>query len=287
VRIEVSTPGGHSSVPPKHTGIGILSAAVVAIEDNPHIPALLRSGTPFVSLQCVAEYGPNMPPEFRKLAKEAITDDEALVKLKEAFLGFMDEAEPTLSTTQAVDIVSGGVKVNALPEKATAIVNHRIAEHSSVEDVQEHLTAVLAPIAKRFSLSLNAFGKNITTGSDIFKGSITLSDAFGTALQPSPVTPVRDSAPFDILAGTIKATFENSTLWKPKQVVVAPTLAIGNTDTKFYWNLTRHIFRYAHIGEGDAYNGAHTVNEATKADSVVEEVRFFTRFILNWDESSL
>lgn len=32
-----------------------------------------------------------------------------------------------LSTTQAVDIIEGGVKVNALPEQASAFVNQRIA----------------------------------------------------------------------------------------------------------------------------------------------------------------
>ena len=36
---------------------------------------------------------------------------------------------------------------------------------------------------------------------------------------------------------------------------------VGNTDTQFYWNLTKHIYRYTHLGTEDAYNGAHTVNE--------------------------
>lgn len=34
----------------------------------------------------------------------------------------------TLRTTQAIDLVWGGVKVNALPERATGVVDHRIAE---------------------------------------------------------------------------------------------------------------------------------------------------------------
>lgn len=33
-------------------------------------------------------------------------------------------------------------------------------------------------------------------------------------------------------------------------------------DTRFYWNLTRHIYRYSHRGDlDDLYNGLHTVNE--------------------------
>lgn len=39
-RITVETAGGHSSVPPDHTGIGILSQIVSAIEANPYEPDL-------------------------------------------------------------------------------------------------------------------------------------------------------------------------------------------------------------------------------------------------------
>ena len=37
-----------------------------------------------------------------------------------------------IGTTQAIDLVQGGVKTNALPEEAWAVVNHRIATQRSV-----------------------------------------------------------------------------------------------------------------------------------------------------------
>jgi Gly-Xaa carboxypeptidase len=37
-----------------------------------------------------------------------------------------------IGTTQAIDLVQGGVKSNALPEEAWAVVNHRIATQRSV-----------------------------------------------------------------------------------------------------------------------------------------------------------
>jgi hypothetical protein len=40
VRITVETAGGHSSVPPDHSGIGILSQIVSAIEAAPYEPDL-------------------------------------------------------------------------------------------------------------------------------------------------------------------------------------------------------------------------------------------------------
>lgn len=40
VQVEVETAGGHSSVPPDHTGVGILSRIISAAEDNPFEPNL-------------------------------------------------------------------------------------------------------------------------------------------------------------------------------------------------------------------------------------------------------
>lgn len=40
VQITVETPGGHSSVPQDHTGIGLLAQIITAIEDTPYTPDL-------------------------------------------------------------------------------------------------------------------------------------------------------------------------------------------------------------------------------------------------------
>ncbi len=81
-----------------------------------------------------------------------------------------------VTTTQAVDIISGGVKVNALvrytdqvrpvthtvqPEVVTAVVNHRINIISSVVEVQERFIDTLSPIVSKMNLSMTAFGKDV------------------------------------------------------------------------------------------------------------------------------
>jgi Gly-Xaa carboxypeptidase len=62
-----------------------------------------------------------------------------------------------------------------------------------------------------------------------------------------------------------------------------------DTDTKHYWNLTSHIYRYAHISGADMYtpSGIHSVNEALKATAFVDVIRWYTRLILNADESDM
>ncbi|GJE91059.1 carboxypeptidase S [Phanerochaete sordida] len=284
LRVEISTLGGHSSLPPAHTAIGMLASAIIELEAHPHKTTLSREGTAFQELQCAALYGPEVPDKIRKLAKAAIASDDALEDLEAAFLKWQPLAVAQISTTQAVDLISGGVKVNALPELTTAIVNHRIAEHSSVHELETRITKVLKPVAQRFNLTLEAFGKNVTVGG---AGRLTLSDAFGTALEPAPVTPTGHSPPYALLAGTVVSTVRSKFGHDAPKVVVQPALALGNTDTKHYWNLTKHIFRYSHSPADAYYNGAHTINEAIKPTAVVEKISFHTKFILNWDEADI
>ncbi|KAL4066388.1 hypothetical protein V8B97DRAFT_1979578 [Scleroderma yunnanense] len=283
VRVEVLSPGGHSSLPPAHTSIGLLAHAISAIEANPHKPQLLRNGTPFTTVQCLAEHSPLFPDELRSLARKAVKDDSALEKLTAALAKLSPLMKAIMTTTQAVDVIEGGVKVNALPERASAIINHRIAEHSSVAELQQYIINVLSPVAATHDLTLKAFGQTIFTGSN---GELVLSDAYGTALEPSPVTPA-GYGPYSILGGTVKAAMKTSKLYKSTGVIVAPSLLFGNTDTMQYWNLTKHIFRFAFVTEADYYNGIHTVNEAIRAEAVIEGIRFLTKFILNVDESHL
>ncbi|KAG1866210.1 hypothetical protein F4604DRAFT_1779356 [Suillus subluteus] len=280
VKITLSTPGGHSSVPPSHTSIGLLSRFIAAVEDNPHEASLSRTGTPFATTQCLAAYNPVYPDDLRILARKAVTDDAALKVLQERLLASHPQYKAILGTTQAVDLVEGGVKVNALPERASAVVNHRIAEHSSVGELQQHMVDLLTPLAAKYDLAFVAFGSNVTYGG---AGQIVLSDFLGMALEPSPVTPT-EYGPWALLQGSIKAAFESSPARNSSKVVVIPSLSI---DTRFYWNLTQHIFRFSPSFDTDNFNGAHTVNEAFRADSLNEGVRFYTKFILNVDESDL
>ena len=108
--------------------IGMLSNMITEIEEHPHETKLARDGTPFAMLQCISKYSPQVPESLKELVKKALYSDKALELVKEAFVAYDPRASSLLGTTQAVDLISGGVKVNALPETANAVVNHRIAE---------------------------------------------------------------------------------------------------------------------------------------------------------------
>ena len=55
----------------------------------------------------------------------------------------------SLQTSQAVDIIKGGDKVNALPETVSATVNYRIAPQDSLDIVKNKITNLLEPIARK------------------------------------------------------------------------------------------------------------------------------------------
>lgn len=62
--------------------------------------------------------------------------------------------------------------------------------------------------------------------------------------------------------------------------MVSPTGMSGNTDTRYYWNLLHHIFRYQHLGD-EKNTGPHTTNEKIHVDYLLGEIRFFTILVLN------
>ncbi|KAH9027920.1 carboxypeptidase S, partial [Lactarius hengduanensis] len=260
--VMVSTAGGHSSVPPPHTSIGILSRLLVEFEANPIKPQLDRGTPVYGLLQCVGQHAKGFPGHLRTLIKTSIHSDKALRKL-EAELIKDQEFKSLIGTTQAIDLIQGGVKTNALPEGAWAVVNHRIAtQRFSVSAVQRRDTDVLKHLSNEFNLSFTAFGSDITPNGAPSAGKLTLTDAWESGLEPAPVTPTdEDSAPWQLLSGTIKATYNaHRGLEGADNIFVSPGVMSGNTDTRYYWKLTPHIVRYSHLSGVDT-STIHTVNE--------------------------
>jgi len=237
-------------------------------------------------VQCLAEHAPDLPSSLRKNLIRSQHSDKALRAAEKEL--FEDRSFKSLvSTTQAIDLVQGGVKTNALPEQAWGVINHRISTLSSVEEVRTHDTNLLKYLATEFNLSYTAFGDIISNASAPTYGTLTLSDAWTDGLEPAPVTTTgKDAVPYQLLSGSIKATYNSHRgLEGDDNIIVAPGIMSGNTDTRWYWKLTESIFRYNHQ-DVTFPNGIHTINERINADNFVQMIRFFTLLILNSDESA-
>ena len=200
-----------------------------------------------------------------------------------------------MGTSQAVDVIDGGVKgiypptstiranlvqwpyvvVNALPESVYGIVNHRISMESSIKEVEEHLTNLLTPLAKSLPATLIAFNKQIYSPTSNPRNTTIILSTTPDTLDPAPVSP-KDSYAWGVLGSTIRLSFG-------KDVILAPSLMTGNTDTKYYWKLSRDIWRFSPIREGGRGN-AHTVDEFVGARDHVECFGFYVRLIRGADE---
>lgn len=129
IKIEISTKGGHSSIPPAHTSIGMLADAIVHLENHPQHPHLDRASPFYSLLLCQAEHAPDIPHALKQLLKKSVKSDVALGLVLPLLLEH-DEGRlirSVLSTTQAIDLIRGGVKINALPEHVETSINHRVA----------------------------------------------------------------------------------------------------------------------------------------------------------------
>ena len=230
-----------------------MSRLLVEYEANPIQPHLERGTPVYGSIQCVGQYAKNLPAHLRALVKSSAHSDRALSKL-EAELIKDPFYSALIGTTQAIDLVQGGVKANALPEEAWAVVNHRVATQrsdpllyvpgahgvysscltlltsSSVAAVQQRDTDVLKRLAEEFNLTYTAFGAAISEDGPA-AGSLVLSEAWRTGLEPAPVTPSdADSAPWRLFSGTIKATYNaHRDLDGPNNIFVSPGIMSGNT----------------------------------------------------------
>ena len=164
--------GGHSSAPPEHTAIGILSRAVQRLEDH-QMPAALEGS----AAQMMDFVGPELPFASRFFVANRWFFQPLIVFA----LSKVRIANAMVRTTTAVTMIEGGVKENVLPSQVTATVNFRIRPGETMDDVVNHVRSTIA--------NENIEIKRRPQGMD-----------------PSPISP-SDSPQFELLHRTIRQVF--------------------------------------------------------------------------------
>ncbi|KAI1390805.1 carboxypeptidase S [Hypoxylon trugodes] len=279
VEIVIRMPGGHSSIPPAHNGIGVMAELITLIEANPYEPRL-HANNPFLGLlECGASHSPEFPSKLKKLLPSHNTQTcskKDKLALEAAKAG--DDVKYLFTTSIAPDIISGGAKSNALPERTTVIINHRVNVGESPSDVKVRLAKLAEQVAQKHNLTVHAFNDEPET-----PRSIKLNGE-NRVLEPAPVTPtsVDGVTPYAVLSGTSRALYG-------EKLLVAPGIMTGNTDTRYYWDLTRHIFRYepGWDPEQEGFEGIHTVDEKVSVLGHIKSVQWYSFFIRNMDEVDL
>jgi carboxypeptidase PM20D1 len=126
--------GGHSSMPPKQTAIGVLAAALARLEAHP-LPARLT-----MAAQLLSAIGPEM-----SFGKRLVM---ANLWLFGPLIARQLESAPTTNalvrTTTAETLLSAGVRENVLPATARAVVNFRLLPGDSLVGVTEAVRSIVA-----------------------------------------------------------------------------------------------------------------------------------------------
>lgn len=320
IAVTVESAGGHSSQAGAHTSIGLLARLVAQLEDKRDRLDETKIGGPQLQfLQCIRE-GPRIPPALRAALKDlewaskssfeylgvysalqgvlpspftslvlpainAWSDrgrQRRIKRAKERVVHAMPVPLQTqFITTTAVDIIEGGVKFNALPESATAYVDHRIAITSSFNELKQHYIDVLSSVAEKYNMEMEAFGEKILNASSPLGASkLTIKEA-RSALEPAPWTPLEGekAKPWELFSQLVRSVWVNDA---GEPVKVAPSIMQGNTDTRYYHNLTHNIIRFGpssikpdKTGLG-ALTGVHTVNEHYPIQGLADSTNFYT-----------
>lgn len=283
VTIDLMTSGGHGSIPPRHTAIGIMSDLVTLLESTPYEMRLTDKNPFFVQLQCMADKGYLMDPTLKTSIKRMTFDSKA----KEFVLKVLDKDIMTrylASTSQAINIIDGGMKINALPEKVTLKINHRIGYDSSIKEVKKTVLEKVKLIASKYSLGVDGFDDmDSTEFRDIPSGKFVLSS--DVSLIQAPKSPASGDA-WNLFSGSIKHVYEDFAIYPDsdpstnKEVIVAPSVMTANTDSKYYWGLTKNIYRFSPM-RGTSAKNLHAINERVELDSHVEGVAFFYTLLRN------
>jgi carboxypeptidase PM20D1 len=239
IGLGIDAAGGHSSTPPRHTAIGDLARAVVALEDHP-MPASL-DGTTALFLDSLA-------PELPFSARVVLANRWLFGPLLVAGFSRVPFLDAMMRTTTAVTIFQSGVKENVLPIRASAVVNFRIHPEDDIDTVVRHVRSTIDDDRIVIQVGVRSTPRN-----------------------PSPVSPV-DSEAFDGLARTIRSVF-------PGTVVVPYLVVGGTDARHYQRvsdHVYRFApFAYGR----ESLTLAHGTNERITIKNLVGGVRFYTERI--------
>lgn len=153
-----------------------------------------------------------------------------------------------LKTTQVVTLIHGGQKENIIPREVCANVNCRIHPYDSLAAVKKHLTAVV-------------------NNPDVE------IDLIGHYSEPSQVSPIGNE-PYLLLQKTILQIFPQS--------IVAPTVVLGATDSRYYDSLSRSVLRFLPLvlAKND-FKMFHGTDERVAEVAHQQAIMFYYQLILN------
>lgn len=134
VELTVDTQGGHASLPPAETAIGILSRAIHKLESHqmrPRLSATMRQMFQFIG------------PELPWTQKLVLANLWLFSGLLERELAGSPLTNAMIRTTMTTTIFESGIRENVLPTTARAIVNIRLLQGDTIPAIMDHARSII------------------------------------------------------------------------------------------------------------------------------------------------
>lgn len=133
--VSVDSPGGHSSMPPKQTAIGELSAAIDEFDCH-GFPASVSG----VFEQMLDTLAPEMNFAYRLLMRNRWITSSLLKRVFAA----KNSTNAFLRTSHAFTIIHGGTAANVLPNSVEATLNLRLLPGDTYESARDYVEAKIS-----------------------------------------------------------------------------------------------------------------------------------------------
>lgn len=239
LELTVRSPGGHSSRPFGGTSLGHISQAIARIVEHP-FPVRL---TPVMAgaFRAIAPYVTEEP--LKTLVQDVDQNADAIAR----YCYETRELFPFVTTTIAPTVITGSsAACNVMPQDMRAVVNFRIAEGGTAEQVLSHVRQAVADesVELRF---LQANDPSATARSDGY-GYARLVEAMGRCFQ---------------------------------DVVFLPSLTAGATDAHCYEIICDTCLRFSPFmaPPEDAARGVHGTDERISLRSYAQGIRALIRLM--------
>lgn len=288
--VSVHMTSGHSSLSAGYNSIVAMAGLVERFDAN-RLHSEVQVNDPFLqAIFCLGQHATGLGGETVEKIKHMDQNETAIHEVLSEFTQVLPITKPFVENTQALAIIQGGYKINMIPERTTLSINYRLQLGTSVAQAKSHLEQLV----KDHIAEINAIeaGPNLT-----FRGwsepetvnSIKLT-ALPGALEASPITPfsVDGTTPYSVLQRTTRSVYGDKNL-----TFVAPSSLPANTDSRHYWNLTQHIFRFnpghdmTDATDNMLQSNIHNNNERASILGHVNGVRWYSLFIRNMDDADL
>ena len=190
-----------------------------------------------------------MAPEMSGMNRVALSNFWLFKPMLERMLAKAPSTNALIRTTTALTIVNAGVKDNVLPGTASATVNFRLLPGDTLAGVEQHMRQVIGNEKVRIAPD----GDFNTEASRVAR---------------------QDGAAFMAVNRTIRQVFPD--------VVVAPGLMIGATDSRYFDGLSDSVLKFGPVrAQPEDLPRFHGTNERMSIKGYADMIRFYHQLLKN------